>query len=70
MTDPKERRDFLKAEARSLREPYEEGCESCLDCAGGIHAICNSPADFICDCECHMTKAESRQIEAELREDD
>ena len=56
MTDPKERQAFLKAEARSLREPETDACDKC----DGTYE----------SCECSMTEAESRQIEAELREDD
>ena len=54
MTDPKERRDFLKAEALSLREPETDACDKC--------------GDLDESCDCRMTLAESRQVEAELRD--
>ena len=67
MSDPKERRDFLKAESRSLREPETDTCD-CVQDSPWAHAADGSPTS--CGHPCHMTAEESRAIEAELREDD
>ena len=67
MTDPKERQDFLKAEARAMRNPFVDACD-CIVNEPWAHAADGSPTS--CGHECHLTKEESRAIAAELREDD